>query len=166
MIGNKIQPYTYTMKTAAVSARVFCGWKFYLYLTPPENAQSIENLITHIRLEFDASIPAEYQKIVRVGIQNSMDGLATPTHKRWLDVNKSADGNRIVDLIIDLTSLIKKDNVEFYAGQNTDYPDATNYIYVEVPLEVYSYLNPPTVLYNGVIDIWKADGLFTIKEIR
>jgi hypothetical protein len=167
MIGNKIQPYTYTLKTSGVTDTPFCqSYKLYLYLTPPENALSLENLKMHIRVLFDASIPAGYRKIVRVGIQNSLDGLATPTHKRYFDVDISADANRIIDYSIDVTSLIKKDNVQFWAGDQSDYPDETNYIYVEFPPEILNYYNYPTVWKLGDIQLWKADGLFTIKEIR
>lgn len=155
------------MKTAGIADQPFCVPKFYLYLTPPENSLSIENLKTHIRVKFDtAIIPVAYRKITRVGVQNSMDSLATPTHKRYLEVNASADGSGIVDLFLDLSSLIKKDNVEFWPGGGASYPDATNYLYLEVPVETYGYLAPPTYWKIGDVQLWKADGLFTIKEIR
>lgn len=166
MIKNKQQPYTYTMKTAGVIGQPFCTNKLYLYLTPPENALSIENLKIHIRLKFDAGIPAGLQKITSIGIQNSLDNLATPTHKRFVTVDQSADGDRVIDMKMTLTSLLKKDNVEFWPGGESDYPDATNYIYFELPEEIIDYYVTPAFTALGEVHIWKADGLFTIKEIR
>ncbi len=166
MIGNKVQPYTYTLKTAAVAGGYFCGNKFYLYLTPPENALSLENLKTHIRIKFNTSVPVAFRKVLRVGIQNALDGLEYSTHKRSIELNVAADANRIVDLKLDLSSLIKKSNVEFWSGNASDYPNLTNYIFIEVPIEVYDYWVAPDYNRTGDIQLWKADGLFTINEIR
>jgi hypothetical protein len=167
MIGNKIQPYTYSLKTAMIGGRMFCSNKFYFYLTPPENALSIENLQTHIRVQFDTAVlPEAYRKILRIGVQNALDGLEYSTHKRSIELNLAADVNGLIDLQVDLTSLINKDNVEFWPGTAADYPNATNFIFVEVPIEIYNYYVGPSYDPIGEVELWKADALFTIRAIR
>jgi len=151
MIGNKIQPYTYSLKTAAEMGVLTCGFIQYCYIVPPEDALSIENLRTHLIVKFCADVPEEF-RVVKI------------TYKKVFDVNKVADVNGIVDFEIDLSTLLKKDNVEYWQDLN-DFPTTGTFVYVELDPNVGNYwvIN---VNYVAEIKLWKVDALFTTKEIR
>lgn len=73
----------------------------------------------------------------------------------------SADANRRVDLSIDLTHLLKHDNVSYEEDAFDDGP-TTGYTAVEILL-ADTLRETSTV---GTIEIWKIDGLFTTTGIR
>ena len=164
MIGNKIQPYTYSLKTAAEMGVLTCGFIQYCYIVPPEDALSIENLRTHLIVKFCADVPEEFRVVKRIGISNTMLGAGEITYKKVFDVNKVADVNGIVDFEIDLSTLLKKDNVEYWQDLN-DFPTTGTFVYVELDPNVGNYwvIN---VNYVAEIKLWKVDALFTTKEIR
>ena len=164
MIGNKIQPYTYSLKTAASTNALTCGFIQYCYIVPPEDALSIENLRTHFIFKFHEDVPEEFRIVRRIGIVNTMLGAGAITYKKVYDVNKVADANRVVDFEIDLSKLLKKDNIEFWSDFN-DYPENATFVYVELDPNVSPFWVVSTN-YIGEVLLWKIDALFTTKEIR
>jgi hypothetical protein len=87
----------------------------------------------------------------------------TPATLRTMDLNLAADGNRVVDVKLDLTHLLTgiKENVAFTPLLSADYEnDDKTFIYVEFPATLRDTLN------TGTINIWKTDSLYTTREIR
>jgi len=175
MDGNKIQPYKYSLKCAAVDvdgAGYMCGDTWYFYIVPPEDALTIENIRTHLCIQFDSAVPSAFQKLERVGIINTYPGLYPITHKRTLTVNKTADANRIIDLEIDLSKLLKKDNVDYWNGGAMSYPENATLIVLEFAVGASSYNGDGTLYQTGSLGepggvlLWKTDALFTTQGIR
>ena len=162
MIGNRIQPYKYSLKTAGYKTAYPCSNVNFLYLVPPEDAITIENLRTHISFRFNSTIPSANQYIRSIGIVDTIPGIAPYTYRRMITVNKQADANRVVDLDIEISKLLKKDNV-FYWNGSGDYPVGATFICLEFDIEINNY---PVYGYIGEFFLWKADGLFTTKGIR
>lgn len=132
LTSNKHQEYTYSLKTAAADTTniltTICLGKALFYLVPPEDALSIQYLRTHFKFKFDSAIPSGYRRLDRIGI---IDAKFNPTYERYLDLNLTADGNREVEVNINLTPLLKKDNVKY-----TLFEDAfgTGYTYIYILL--------------------------------
>jgi hypothetical protein len=162
---NKRQPYPYSLKTIAASNYTsVCLNRFFMYMVPPKDALTIERLFCHFVFRFDSGISAADQKIVSVGIVDELVPspiTATSNYQRRQELNVSADANRRVDLSIDLTHLLKHDNVEYQESVLDDSPD-TGYTAVEILLP--SSLQ--STLTVGVVELWKLDGLFTTTGIR
>lgn len=162
LISNKHQEYTYSLKTVAADTTniltTMCLGKALFYIVPPEDAQTIQYLRTHFKFKFDSSIDPAYRRLDRIGI---VDAKFSPTYERYLDLGLTADGNREVEVNINLTPLLKKDNVAY-----TLFEDAfgTGYTYI------YILLAPEIEADNigsvGEMRLWKADALFTTLGIR
>jgi hypothetical protein len=127
-------------------------------LQEPDNAQSMENLWIHVRHIFDSGVAVGDRKITRIGVVNEQPGLGffdpiatayptlgTPTWHRYIDVNYVADGDRVVDFKVDISSLIDKSN------------PAGNLVYLQAPDTLNSN--------QGTIYIWKQDAIYTTREI-
>lgn len=166
MIGNKIQPYKFTQKSffdshwSTMVVGYFCIKRIYLVVYPPEEAISIEGLRTHIRLIFMSAVSAAKQKIVRIGIIDDVDFYTgtfgphgvdvLPTPGKYIDLNISADANRMIDFSINLSSLLTKANT------------GNSYIYIDFPSDIET----DAFGYIGDVILWKADALFTTTGIR
>jgi len=167
----KHQPYTYSLKTAAFANNTnICNNGVYMYLVPPKNALSIENMWTHINFQFDAGIPSGQRVITNIGISAgypldfSISGSTPKTDGtiRKLPVNWAADPTtRIIDKRIDLSSLLRKD-VAGYRDFFLDFTDPDeDYTYIWVEFGV-----PVNTSITGKMNLWKADALYTTIGIQ
>lgn len=164
---NKLQPYPYSLKTiAAGSGQSICRNRFLMYMIPPKEALTIERLFCHFVMTFDSGIAAASRKIDSIGIVDETSSIfpitAEANYQRRQTVDLSADANRVVDLSIDLTHLLKHDNVRYeevgFDSSDTD----TGFTVVEIKLP--DALEDTSTI--GVITLWKIDGLFTTDGIR
>lgn len=170
--STKHQPYTYSLKTAAIANNTnVCNNGVYMYLVPPKDAITIENLYTHVQFQFDAAIPVGQRIITNIGISVGdpveFDPVIqeyvprTDGRLRKIPVNWAADGNRIIDKRIDLTSVLQKEFAA-YRDYFLDFLD---------PDEVYTYIwiefaVPFGTSITGKMNLWKADALYTTIGIR
>lgn len=160
IIRTKNQEYTYSLKTVAASypgtLTTMCLGKALFYLVPPDNAQTIQYLRTQFKFRFDSSINSAYRRVDRIGI---IDAKFNPTYERYLDLNLVADGNREVELNVNLTPLLKKDNVAYTLFEDA-FGTGYTYIYILLAEELSDTGSIGEVL------LWKADALFTTQGIR
>lgn len=160
LTSNKKQEYTYSLKTVAVDTTniltTFCTGKALFYLVPPEDAISIQYLRTQFKFKFDSSIPSGYRRLDRIGI---IDSKFSPTYERYIDLNLVADGNREVEVNINLTPLLKKDNVVYTLFEDA-FGTGYTYIYIQLAPELEDTGSV------GEMRLWKADALFTTLGIR
>ena len=150
--GSKNQFYRYSMRST-IARGFLCTRKILIRQIPPDNAQSIENLFMHLRLDFSAGSLSSGDKVLyRVGILSSVPSYNNPegvTRARFLTVNKAATAD-ILDTKIDLSSLLDKTAIN------------STYVYLEIKgsTDVGSDGN------SANIDLWKLDGIYTTREIR
>lgn len=163
---NKLQPYPYSLKTiAADDAQTICLNRFFMYMIPPKEALTIERLFCHFVMTFDSAVAAADRKIVSVGIIDELRVFpmtAEANYQRRQEVNLEADGSRVVDLSIDLTHLLKHDNVAY--EENAFDPGVTETGYTAVEILLPESLSSTQNI--GVLTLWKIDGLFTTTGIR
>lgn len=162
-MGNatKNQFYKYSMRSVLNRDFYYCGANAVLMgILPPDNVLTMESLDMHVRILFGATVSAANQKVVRIGVVNSLppydwytgldyySGSGTvPTYHKFIDCDLTADGDRYLDFKCDVTSLINKDDPE------------NNLVYLMVP-----YVSSG-VPFGGTIPIWKLDAIFTTTEI-
>lgn len=161
---NKLQPYPYSLKTVLAANQAGCLNRFFLYMLPPKDALTIERLFCHFVFQFDASVAAANRVVQSIGIVDQLVPFpitATSNYQRRQTVDMQADSNRRVDLSIDLTHLLKHDNVGYEEDAFDDGP-TTGYTAVEILLS--DNLRETSTV--GTIEIWKIDGLFTTTGIR
>ncbi len=158
----KSQFYRYSLKTGGVIGSSMCTNIAWLYLLPPEDAQSIENLYCRIKLTFDSSVAISSRKLVAVGVsskaQNNFNG--APAYSREVELNLQADGSRVVEATIDLTTILRKTDIRFSSSFGDFTTDDFTMVYIRLPDALQS------ILVVGTINVWKLDGTFTTKEIR
>lgn len=163
---NKLQAYPYSMKTiAADDAQNICLNRFFMYMIPPKDALTIERLYCHFVMTFDSAIAAADRKIVSVGIVDELRPFpisSDANYQRRQEVNMTADANRRVDLSIDLTHLLKHDNVAY--EENAFDPGETDTGYTAVEILLPESLSSTSNI--GVLTLWKIDSLFTTTGIR
>lgn len=162
--STKHQEYTYSFKTAAYanqsSAVDICTDKILFYLIPPQDAISIQYLRTHLIFEFESSVAAADRKLEKIGISDEFEyNDANVDYLRTLDINQSADGNRRVELDINLTPLLNKDNIAYATDLNI-LGNGYTFVWVKLPANLAANLSV------GKIILWKVDALFTTKGIR
>jgi len=160
---TKLQQYKYSLRTMAIAPKnmpngYMCNDVFYVYPVPPDNAITIENLYLHLIVKFNVSVASGDRIIRKIGIANERPTFTSrfsPNRLRTYDVNLSADPTtRIIDTRIDLSALLKKDNVrwrDFYTDPATT--DQT-YVYIETPAG------------GGDLILCKMDCLYTTTGIR
>lgn len=162
--STKSQFYRYSLRTAALTGYTMCTHKAYTYISPPEDAQTIENLFCHLKITFDSAIDAGSQVLEEIGIASEwpFSRVQVPTYLNTIQLNQAADANRVIDIKIDLTSMLKKDNVRFDVTDSTGnfLQNDMTLVYIKLPDSLIDESNV------GTIDIWKIDALFTTKEIR
>lgn len=151
--GTKSQFYQFSGQTT-ISKGTFCTRRILIRQLPPDNAQSIENLFMHIRINTSTGSLSSGDKVLaRVGVMSSVPSYGypdTPTRTRFLTVNKAAVSD-IIDATIDLSSLLDKDAVD------------TTFVFLEMKnasTDVSADGN------TGSIELWKLDGIYTTREIR
>lgn len=164
---NKQQPYPYSLKTASIGTYSICGRRIFMYLIPPKDALTIERLYTHFVLQFNASIDTADQVVQSVGIVSEipLTDSTDATYQRRLELNTQADSNRRVDIGIDLSHLLKNDNVAYEEG-GFDPADDEGFTFVEIRLSDNLNSGHPNYLNTGTIELWKIDALFTTVGIR
>lgn len=167
---TKKQPYKYTSKNISYSnvyqsGNQICGGGVDLYMIPPKNALTIENLKTRLRVQFPSSVPVGNRVLKRYGITIGTGSLFIEDRDRTrlLDVNIAADANRIIDFTFDLTPFLKKTAVA-YREQLLDIGDLDlDCMYITAEF-IDDISNPENV--GGTIEIWKADALYTTVGIQ
>lgn len=168
---TKKQPYKYTSKNVSFSmpyqsgSSVICGGGAELYIVPPKDALTIENLTSRIVVQFDASVPVANRVLKRFGITIGTGGGAwwNNDRSRLIEVNIPADANRVIDVTFDLTPFLKKSAVNYRNQLLTlselDYD--CMYITAEFVDDIMAGTNV-----NGAIRIWKAEALYTTVGIQ
>lgn len=161
-IASKNHFYPFTLRLATLSNIAFCRDKFYMYPVPPEDALSIENLFIHFKFTFDAGVASGNRIVEWIGIGSEFPTFITdePAYFRKIDLNQAADANRKVDIKLDLTTILNKDNVRYREYFET--PVTTDYTYVIIKLSE-NLRDTSTV---GTAQLCKLDALYTTKGIH
>lgn len=154
---TKYQQYKYSMRTASIVNAPICRDKIFVYPVPPDDALTIENLYLHLVIQFTPALSASIKKISKIGIANA---LSNPTRLRTYEINKSADANSIVDLRIDLSALLKNDDVAWRDFSTDPATNNMTYVYIELPSDF------ATISVGGSAKICKTDCLYTTVGIR
>lgn len=166
--STKLQVYKYSLRSTVIAPRTIpngymCGGRFLVYPVPPDNAITIENLYLHLVVKFGAGIASGSRKITRIGIGNNYPLYGQdPPRFRYYNVNLSADPTtRIIDTRIDLSALLKNDDVRYADFFDSHDPAVTGYTYIVIDL-------PPelTIGSNGDLLLCKMDALYTTTGIR
>lgn len=168
--STKKQPYKYTLRTSTFVGGdngfggdygYICSNGIIFYLIPPDNALSIENLYVHLIMQFETTVAADKRVLKKIGI---IDAPSSPyffaglvDRLKTFDLNLAADANRMIDKRIDLSALLKKDDVA-YRGLFSDAATPDNG-YTMIYLEFDESLVLESII--GKVKLWKADGLFT-----
>lgn len=160
--STKVHFYKHTLRSSALVGGGFCQDKAYFYLVPPKKAQTIESMYLHLRVTFDAAIPVGGRKIQYVGIGNEYPLFITDDPSGYfnkLDLDLAADGSRKIDLRLNLTPLLKKDNAGWRDRFNVD-GDNLTYVIIKTP---DSNRGVTTV---ATVQICKVDALYTTTGIQ
>jgi hypothetical protein len=167
--STKLQQYKYSLRSTAIAPRVFpngymCNYRFIVYPVPPDNAITIENLYLHLKVLFSVSVASGSRKIARIGIGNNYPLYGNnPTRWKYYDVNIAADPTtRIAEAKIDLSALLKKDDVRWADYFNHGDPSKTGftYIIIDLPSELVGSGT------NGDLILCKMDALYTTTGIQ
>lgn len=160
--SSKHHFYHYTARSIAVAGIGWCGGKILLFIMPPEKALTIENLSIHFKATFDSGVASGQRIVKAVSIVDDIPLLYNSNsdlnYMRTLDLNVAADVNRKVDLKLDLSHLLKKDNVGF--RDLFEEPSGLTYVMIEPDNALIGNNN------IGTIDLWKIDAQFTTQGIR
>ena len=161
-IASKNHFYPFTLRTTNIAALAFCRDKMYLYPVPPEDALSIENLFIHLKFTFDASVAAGNRIVEWIGVGSEFPTFIEdePAYFKKIDLNQAADANRKVDIKLDLTTVLNKDNVRYREYFET--PVTTDYTYVIIKLS--ENLRDTSLV--GTAQLCKLDALYTTKGIH
>lgn len=161
--STKHHVFPYTIKSVALNGMTWCGGKVLMYVIPPEKALTIENMFVHFKATFDSGVSVGNRVVKRIAVvdkipllYNSNDDVS---YYRYLDLNIAADGNRKVDIKIDISQLLKKDNVGYREYFDDDLGGLT-YVMIEPDDDLLGVVN------FGTIDLWKLDAQFTTQGIR
>lgn len=161
--SSKHHVFPYSLKSIAFADKVWCGGKVLLYVLPPERALTIENLFVHFKATFDSGISGGNRVIKSISVVDMIPPLynsnAGVGYIRTLDLNIAADGDRKVDISVDISSLLKKDNVGYREYMDDDLGGLT-YVMIE-PADALAGVSN-----IGTIDLWKLDAQFTTQGIR
>lgn len=163
--STKHQEYTYSFKSAAYanqssSGSDLCTEKVLFYLIPPQDAISIQYLRTHLIIEFDSGVPAASRILESIGIADEFNYIDEQVdYLRILPIGQAADANRRVELDINLTPLLNKDNIA-YSTELSILGNGYTFVYLKFPDALAANLSV------GRIILWKVDALFTTKGIR
>lgn len=160
--SNKLQAYKYSLRTATLAGSDnHCGRRRWFYLVAPQKSITIENINTHFVFQFDSGVASGDRKIVRIGIMNAenLSQTVDSDYTRAYDIDESADGNRIVDLKMDLTALLQKTDAG-YQDILDDNVVGRTLIFIDFPVALELTNNV------GDLKLWKADALYTTEGIR
>lgn len=158
--STKKHVYPYVLRSSAYANLSTCQDKIVFYLIPPENALTIEQMFIHLKGTFDAAVPVANQVVAYIGVGSTFVAIdATPANFKTITLNRAADGSRKVDIKLNITSLVNK----LFAG----YRDNLGSIATGTPTYITLKLADAFRNTSGffIIDLWKMDGLYTIKKI-
>lgn len=163
--SSKQHFYLQTARSIALANRSWCGGKVLIYPIPPEKAISIENLYMHFKATFDASVSSGSRIIKRVAIVDKQPLLYNSNsdlnYYRYIDLNIAADPTtRKVDIKLDLSHLLKKDNAKYREYVDSDSAGGFTYVMIEPDDSLIGNNN------IGTIDLWKIDAQFTTQGTR
>lgn len=161
--STKVHFYDHTLRSAALAGGSLCRDKAYFYLVPPKNAQTIENMYLHLKITFDVAIPVGNRVLQYIGIGNEYPLFIQDDPSGYfnkLDLNLAADGvTRKIDLRLNLTPLLKKDNAGWRDRFNIDGPNLT-YVIIKT---ADGNRDISTV---ATVELCKVDALYTTTGIR
>lgn len=162
--SSKKQEYTYSLKTAAFAANGGLNFdKFLFYILPPQEVIEIKKLRTILKLQFDSAIPTADRIIEKIGIiSDYIYDENSASYFKCFEINKAADANREVELDIDLTSLLKPDNVRYNSGLY-NFGLYSDFTFVWLKLGRGENL---TSSFCGILEKWKIDALFITKGVK
>lgn len=164
MDSNRKQEYPYSLRTVMATELDMCLYRSFFYVVPPQEALTIERLYCHINFEFDSSVAAGDKRIEYIGITDEvpLDYEADANYQRRQYVGVAAGPDDRVDISMDLSHLLKRDNVGYREETLGVSDPTTGYTYVEVLMPASIGTNNTT----GVYHLWKIDALFTTTGIR
>lgn len=149
MDNGKPQQFPYSYKTIAIPVNSqYLFNKPTLEIINPINIFTVELLITHIRILFDASTPTAQKQISRVTVTGLDDNGFIVREARGVNLNKAAVGN-VVDAVVDLSPFI--------------YKTGRNLITLELPST--DGTSPGPIFGTSILQIWKADMAYTVKGV-
>jgi hypothetical protein len=160
--SNTKQEYTYSLRSVAYSGLTaagsdLCHSELWFQVHAPDDYIALKRLRLHLIIQFDVAVPSGYQELLQIGITDdpvSYTIAGLPAHAgryiQMVDINQVADGNRKINLNIDLTSLLHK------TTSNNDY------VYITFPRD------DPTIspVVTGKVLLCKGDALYTTTGIR
>lgn len=161
--SSKNHWFPQTIRSVGMVGVTWCGGKILLYVMPPEKALTIENCFVHFKARFDSGVSAPDRVVKSISIIDKIPLLynsnAGVNYLRTQELNIAADVNRYVDISIDISHLLKKDNVAFreYFDDNID---GATYVMIEPADALVGVSN------IGTINLWKIDAQFTTQGIR
>lgn len=160
--ATKNQFYRYSMRSTLILNQFMCTKRIMVHQLPPDSALSIENLFMRLRFTFSSTLLAGQNVLYRVGIISDYPAYGQQDAESWvryLTLNQAADGNNQIDLNLDLSHLLKKDNIDAVGT------GSATLVYIETA--VASNEVSIDILANaGTINICKLDGIYTTREIR
>lgn len=159
--SSKVHHYPRTQRGVSMVDEPHCQDRTYFYITPPEDAISIESLIIHLKMTFDAGIASGDRVLKSLGIGSSFPLFiaSNPAYFKELAVNQSADANRKIDVKIDLSTLLKKDNVRYRGIFGNFVTDDYTYVIIKTAD------NNRGVTTVATIDLCRVDAQYTTKGI-
>lgn len=160
--SSKIHVFHQSLRSVCAVSAIQCQDKRYIYIVPPEKALTIENMMLHLKFTFDAGVSAPNRVLQYVGIGSNYPTsiVADPSYFRKIDLNLAADVNRKIDLLLDVSSLLKKANINYrpYFGTFV----STDYTYL-----ILKFADANRGVSNvGTIDLCRIDSQFTTEGIR
>lgn len=158
--STKKHYYPFILRSSAYAGLSSCQDKVVFYLIPPENALTVEQMFIHLKGTFDASVAVGDRLVVYIGVGSTFGPITVdPADLKKITLNQAADGSRKVDIRLNVTTLVNK----LYAG----YRDNLGSITTGTPTYIYLKLADNLRNTSGlfIIDLWKMDGLYTIKKI-
>ena len=109
--SSRVNEYPRSTRTVCMYDEGFCQDKAYFYITPPEDAITIETLYIHLLMTFDVGVSAPDRVLEYTSVGNELPLFVADDPSGYfnkIDLNLSADGNRQVEVRLDLSSILKK----------------------------------------------------------
>ena len=159
--STKVHFYQHTLRSSALVNGGLCQDKAYFYLVAPKKAQTIENMYLHLRITFDAAIAVGDRKIQYIGIGDEYPFFIDQEPSGYfnkLDLNLAADASRKINLRLNLTPLLKKDNAGWRDRFNAE--SGLTYVIIKTPDGNRGITSVATV------EICKVDALYTTTGIQ
>ena len=165
--STKSQFYKYSMRSVCAVGISYCARRIGLEILPPDNAMTIENLFMHLKMTYDGTIPTADEVLERISIISGFPAYTPGSaeaedYYRSLEVNLTPTAD-VIDVFIDLTSLLNKNNPGSPNQFETD--DLATIVFLENKgyTGAIDTDGPQT---TGTINIWKLDAIYTTREIR